>query len=228
METSLHRQLKEIYADEGAQIEVPLGDYRIDVISDSVLIEIQHGSLSAIRDKIQDLTREHLVLVVKPIVARKKLVRQDEKGGKVLSRRTSPKRQTILSLFEELVYFTRAFPHPNLTLEVPLVHVEEWRFPGHGRRRRKRKNDVEVEDRKLIKIEQTQRFQTSADLTALLPKDLPQPFHTGHLAESMNIKRNVAQQIAYCLREMGAIDLAGKEGNALLYEFTSSETKAVA
>jgi hypothetical protein len=228
METSLHRQLKEVYADEDAQVEVPLGDYRIDVVRCDELIEIQHGSLSAIRDKIQDLTKNHRVLVVKPIIASKRIIRQDEKAGNVLSRRRSPKRETVVSLFSELIYFTRAFPHPNLTLEVPLVHVEEWRFPGHGRRRRQRKNDFQVEDLKLEEIGETYRFRTFADLVDLLPTDLPQPFHTGTLADSMGIKRGVAQHIAYCLREMHAVEIVGKDGNALLYEIVPQKTKAVA
>ena len=73
METSLHRQLKDVYADPGARLEAPLGNYRIDVVRDGELIEIQHGSLAAIRDKVRDLLRDHRVLVVKPIVRRKQL-----------------------------------------------------------------------------------------------------------------------------------------------------------
>ena len=49
METSLHRQLKEKYASGDAAQEVTWGDYRIDVVSEDQLIEIQHGSLAAIR-----------------------------------------------------------------------------------------------------------------------------------------------------------------------------------
>ena len=60
------------------------------------------------------------MLVVKPIVARKHLVKQHRAGGKVDSRRRSPKQGTVLDLFEELVHFTRVFPHRRLTLEVPL------------------------------------------------------------------------------------------------------------
>ena len=40
------------------------------------LIEIQHGSLAAIRDKIRKLVENHRVLVVKPIVRQKLLVKQ--------------------------------------------------------------------------------------------------------------------------------------------------------
>jgi len=219
METSLHRRLKEIYAGADAQTEVPLGRYRIDAIVDDELIEVQHGSLSAIRDKIGHLVKKHRVLVVKPIIACKRLIKLTAKGGDEKSRRMSPKRGTILDLFDELIYFTRVFPHPNLTLEVPLVEVEEQRYPGHGRRRRWRERDFVVQDQQLVSIRETYRFHTAADLTNLIPGDLPTPFHTGHLAESLSIDRWIAQRIAYCFRKMGTTVQVGKERNALLYKF---------
>jgi len=225
VETSLHHQLKEIYAGKGARIEVPLKNYRIDVVCGKQLIEIQHGSLAAIRDKIQKLLTDHSVLVVKPLVVRKRLVKTNERGGPIVSRRLSPKRGDIFDLFDELVYFTHVFPHENLVLEAPLVEIEEWRYPGHGRRRRRRENDFQVEDQKLLNVERTYRFRTAQDLLQLIPKGLPKPFHTGHLAKLLGTDRWIAQRIAYCLREMGATKQKGKQGNAYLYEF-SKKTKS--
>ena len=220
METSLHRQLKEHYSGKDSQVEVPLGKYRIDVVRGEQLIEIQHGGLAAIRDKIQELVAEYSVLVVKPIVCRKTIIRLTKKDGDVVSRRLSPKKGTIFNLFDELVYFTRAFPHPNLTLEVPLVQVEEWRYPGHGRRRRRRKADFQIEDQKLVSVDETYQFQRPADLVNLIAYEkLPSPFHTGHLADIMQCERWIAQRVAYCFREIGATKQVGKQGNALLYSF---------
>jgi hypothetical protein len=218
MESSLHKQLKELYADDGAEVEHKLGRYRIDVVCDNELIEIQHGSLAAIRDKVADLTTEHRMLVVKPIIVRKRLVKLKSQGGRVVDRRLSPKRGSVLDLFDELVYFTRVFPHPNLILEALLVDIEEWRYPGHGRRRYRRKNDHVVDDQKLVKLHEVHRFQSPRDLLRLLPTDLPDPFHTGHLAETMCIERSKAQQIAYCLRKMAALEECGKHINARLYQ----------
>ena len=218
METSLHRELKDVYADKGAQVEAPLGRYRIDVVCDGELIEIQHGSLSAIRDKVRNLLRDHRVLVVKPIVVRKRLVKQDAKGGRVISRRLSPKRGRDIDLFHELIYFTRVFPHRNLCIETPLIEVEEWRYPGHGRRRWRRSTDHVVEDQKLVALHRIVRFHSAGDLMQIIPDDLPSPFHTAHLAESLNIRRSVAQRIAYCLRKTGAAEEVGKQGNARLYQ----------
>ncbi len=219
METSLHRQLKSLYADDASQFEVPLGRYRIDVVNGGRLVEIQHGSLAAIRDKIRNLVGRHEVTVVKPIVVRKYLVKLSKKGGHVKERRLSPKQGQLLDLFDELVHFTRAFPHPRLTLDVILVEVEEWRYPGHGRRRRWRENDFQVEDQRLLEVRETHTFRTAADLIDLVPGRLPDPFHTGDLAEAMGTHRWIAQRVAYCFRNMGAVTEAGKKGNAHLYRF---------
>src|SRR5262245_26107867 len=142
METTLHRQLKEHYsAAVGGLVEQRVGRYRIDVVIGRELVEIQLASLSSIRDKIAALVKRHDVRVVKPIVARKYLVKHQKAGGKIVSRRRSPKQGTVLDVFEELVHFTRVFPHRRLTLEVVLVEIEESRVPGHGRRRRWRRGD---------------------------------------------------------------------------------------
>lgn len=219
METSLHRQLKSLYADDDApRTEVRLGDYRIDAVRGKLLVEIQHGSLSAIRRKIAALLADrHRVLVVKPIVAAKTIVKQSAPGGDVVSRRLSPKRGQILDLFHELIYFTQVFPHKRLVLETPLVEIEELRYPGHGRRRRWRKDDFVVEDQRLVRVVESRRFATTADLWQLIPPGLPTPFHTGHLAERAGVPRWIAQRIAYCLVKTGATREVGKLGNARLY-----------
>lgn len=227
METTLHHELKLHYAGRDARFEVPVGRYRVDVVSGSRLFEIQHGPLAAIRDKVRTLLRSHRVTVVKPIVARKLLVKQSAKGGRVVERRKSPKRGRLLDLFDDLVHFTRVFPHPRLTLEVPLVEIEEWRYPGHGRRWRWRKNDHQVEDQKLTAVRETHRFRTPSDLVRLISCPLPAPFHTGDLAESLEVDRWVAQRIAYCLRQTGAIRQVGKQRNALLYELVKPRRRRV-
>ena len=226
METSLHRELKRLYAGEAAQCEVRLSGYRIDAVADGELIEVQHGPLAAIRDKVRKLLAEHRVRVVKPIIARKQLVYRRRKGGRIARRRLSPKQGKLLDLFDELIHFTRVFPHPGLVLEVPLVEVEEWRYPGHGRRRWRRDGDYQVEDQKLIEIQSQLRLETIADLTALVSCPLPVPFHTAHLAAGLNIPRRSAQRIAYCLNRMGAWQQVGKAGNAWLYDLTEGLSAA--
>ena len=228
METSLHQQLKARYAGDDGEIEVRRGRYRIDVVRDDLLIEIQHGGLAAIRDKIRALCRKNDVLVVKPIVARRRLVKLTERDGEVVSRRWSPKRGSPVDLFDELVHFTRAFPHKRLTVEAPLVEIEELRYPGHGRRRRWRANDHVVGDQLLASVSETLTLRTADDLWRLVAGEVPKPFDTAELAAAMDAPRWVAQRAAYCLREMGAARQVGKRRGAWLYERVRPRKRRVA
>ena len=219
METTLHRQLKEHYAGVDGETEVTVDKYRIDAIVGEELIEIQLGSLSAIRLKIERLLKKHRIRIVKPIIERRRIIKLTRKNGKVKHTRWSPKRGNINELFDELIYFTRVFPHKNLTLEVPLVVIQEERFPGHGRKRWRRKNDYQVRDQSLLEVQSSRMFATASDMASLIPADaLPSPFDTAQLATAMSVERWFAQRVAYCLRHFGTIKQAGKKGNALLYE----------
>lgn len=220
MEHSLHKQLKEIYCDSASEQEVVFGEYRIDVVDEmGTLIEIQHSSLSAIKKKCQHLLASNSLLVVKPIVRNKCLIKLDQKNGKQVSKRKSPKKGNWLSAFEELVYFTDVFPHQNLTMEFLLVDIEETRFPGHGRRYRRRESDFQVQDLQLVEIVDRTTIKSATDLFNWLPfESIPKEFDTGDLAEAAGISRPDAQRVTYCLRETGAIRPKGKRGRANLYE----------
>jgi len=226
MEFTLHKQLKQHYCGDAGETEVRWGKFRIDAVLDGVLFEIQLGSLSAIRDKIRSLSKKHKVVVVKPIVTRKRLVKLASKRGRVTEERWSPRRHTILNLFDELVYFTKAFPHPNLKLQVPLLSVIETRYPGRGKRRRRRDNDFQILDRELLEIEETRAFASEQDLLDLLPADLPAVFDTADLAKHLQVQRWIAQRIAYCLRNMGGLQVAGKRRNTMLYELAAKARRA--
>lgn len=219
METTLHKQLKDHYCGPKSEIEVSVDGYRIDIVDGKRLIEIQRSGLSSIRDKIQKLLKnKHPVEVVKPLVVRKRLIKLSRKNGKVIDERWSPKVGGPLDIFDELLYFTRVYPHPNLKLICPLIEIEEIRYPGHGRRRRRRANDFQVKDRTLTKINGSATYRTVTDLHRLLPRRLPKTFDTGELAEKLGVKRFIAQRIAYCLRKTGSAKQVGKRGNAILYE----------
>ncbi|MGC4007176.1 MAG: hypothetical protein QM811_30220 [Pirellulales bacterium] len=229
MESSLHRELKRIYAGESARTEVRLGRYIIDALVGDELVEIQHGNLSAIRDKIRTLCETHVVRIVKPLIARKYLVKPSPKNPLKSSRRVSPKKQTFLDIFEQLVRFTRAFPHPNLTLELSLVEIEDHRVPGHGRRRRYRATDHVTLDQRLLAVNESCLIRTLEDLRSLLgPRvaRLPLEFTTADLSETLGIQRWQAQQIAYVFRECGGLLELGKRGGGRLYAWKPVEVAA--
>jgi hypothetical protein len=84
MECTMHRQLKAWIAGENAPQEVRVGRYRADAVVEGRLIEVQVSSLAALSRKLAELLDEHRVRVVKPIVARKTIVKRI---GKLATRR---------------------------------------------------------------------------------------------------------------------------------------------
>lgn len=224
METTLHRQLKEFYCGEARLREVTVGGYRIDAVVEGRLIEIQSASLAALRRKVRALLTDYAVVVVKPLAAHKTIFRRDRKNGPVTSQRVSPRHETLLDVFQELVHFVEVFPHPRLTLEVLLTEQEEERI--RKARRRRRGKDYRVADRRLAGIHSRHVLQTAADLGNLLPGGLADPFTTADIARAASIPRWLAQKMAYCLRRTGAIANCGKRGNAMLYSRTAEERAA--
>ena len=218
METSLHQQLKRCYADRDDDTEVVMGKYRIDAIRGDELIEVQCASLSAIRRKCHDLLTRHSVRVVKPVIVRTRIARAKKVEGPVTSRRLSPKRGNVLDIFEDLIYFIRIFPNPNLTLELPLVHVEQLRVPAKKRRRRWGK-DYRVHDVRLESIEATIELRQASDLFRLvgISEEL-ESFNTLDIARATDRPRWVAQQIAYVLRKTGAIEAVDRNRSGIVYE----------
>jgi hypothetical protein len=114
----------------------------------------------------------------------------------------------------ELVSFPSLLSHPHFELEVVLVAEEEVRRPGRGSRRRR---GSEIEERRLVRVLRTVRFASPASLLRLLPDDLPDPFTTADLAAGLGRPRHVAQQVAYCLRESGAVRVEGRGRGGVRY-----------
>ncbi|MDZ4685970.1 MAG: hypothetical protein SH850_12955 [Planctomycetaceae bacterium] len=216
METTLHRQLKALYAGPKADCEVQVDGYRIDAVVSGRLIEIQQGSLSALRAKVRVLLDGgHRVLVVKPLAANKLLIRRDPASHCILSQRRSPQHESVWDLFLDLVHFSDVFPHPRLTLEVVLVDVDEYSHERPSRRRSRKA--YRLQDRILRRLGERYRFRTAADLVKLLPAGLSDEFTTAELATALELPRWWAQKVAYCLRKMHAVETIGKRRHAWLY-----------
>lgn len=214
-EKPLHAVLKEWYALPGDRVEVPVGGYVVDIERDDLLIEIQTRNFSAIRTKLTELAARHRLRLVYPVAVEKWIVSLPKDAQTPLRRRRSPKRGTPVQLFAELASVPTLIESPNFSLEVLLIQEEEVRFYD-GKRSWRRRGWV-VHERRLLDVIERRVFASPGDLCALLPESLDDGFDTSDLAEHLGIRRRLAQQMAYCLRECGALTMTGKSGNAILY-----------
>jgi hypothetical protein len=213
-EQTLHEQLKELYASETGDIESIIGDYKVDVVREDLLIEIQTRSFSSIRDKLWKLVQRNSVRLVHPIAYQKWIVRLNNEGKQV-SRRKSPKRGKVEDIFYELVYIPKLLMNVNFEIEVVLVDMEEyWIDDGKGSWRRRRWS---IYNKRMLELKERYLFCTPADFKNLIPNTLPSEFTSSMLSKEKNFSIVLAQKMLYCLTKMKVVERVGKRGRAYLY-----------
>ena len=240
----MHASLKRGYANPGDRMECLVGGFVVDVvhldfplrqISEAgagymgaeepifirSLTEIQTGNFGGMRRKLEKLLPDYPIRVVYPLATERRILRIDNRGT-VISRRKSPYQASLRNLFYELVSLARLALHPNFSLEVALIVEEQvWRDDGQGSWRRKHWS---LADRRLLELRQQVIFRQAEDYLALLPPGLPDTFGSQTLAAAMEKRggarfvRRLAGKMLYCLREMGLVEVIGKQGKAYLYK----------
>src|SRR5258705_5019127 len=216
-EKPLHASLKQWYARPGDRFEVPVDGFVIDIVREDLLIEIQTRNFASINSKLIKLTRSHPVRLIYPIVQEKWIVRSVSANSGSVVRRKSPKRGRLEDLFWELVSIPQLLSNPNFSLEVLMIREEEVRRDD----RRRRKGWI-LEGRRLLEVLDQHLFTKSEDWLAFVPTEL-NSFTTVELATRVDANRELAQQLAYCLRHGRMIELIGRRGRANLYRVVNQE-----
>ncbi len=214
-EKSLHAAIKQWYARPGDLFEEKIDGYIVDIVRGPLLIEIQTRNLSALRRKLHALIQHHPIRLVYPI-ARAKWIVQVGKRGAIQRRRKSPKTGDLPDLFDELVSLPDLFTHAGFELEVLFTDEEEIRVAdGKGSWRRR---GVSIRDRRLLQVVDHIRFADKQAFLAFLPDDLAEPFSNAGLAKNKHISIDAARRLTFCLKKMGVLREAGRQGRALLFE----------
>lgn len=218
-EKPLHAALKQWVAQPGDRFEVSVDGYVIDIVRNDVrgdlLLEIQTGGFGALKRKLINLTRTHTVRLIYPIAQETWIVKLPADDRDAGTRRKSPKRGRVEDLFRGLVSFPHLLAEENFAIEVLLTREEELRRYVGGRSWRKR--GWRTEERRLLDVVDRCLFTSPDDCLELLPPAVGSSFTTKDLAETLAIRRQLAQKMAYCLREMGAIEVVGKQARSVLY-----------
>lgn len=213
-EKPLHASLKQWYALPGDRFEVAVGRFVIDIVRDDLLIEIQTRNIAAIKSKLTNLLRSQRVRLIYPIVQERWIVRPATGDCSRVIRRKSPKRGRLEDLFREMVSIPRLLSNRNFSLEVVMIKEEQARRYG-GNRYWRRRGWV-VEGRRLLEVLDRRLFKEPADWRGFLPDGL-ESFTTKDLARATDTRRDLAQKMAYCLRQGSVIDLIGRRGRDNLY-----------
>jgi hypothetical protein len=212
-EKPLHASLKMWCAQPGDQFETVVDGFVIDIVRDDLLLEIQTGNFPSIKSKLTSLVRSHHVRLIYPITQEKWIVKLAKEGSRA-TRRKSPRSGRVEDLFRGMVSFPQLLANPNFSLEVLMIREEEARrYEG---KRKWRRRGLVTEDRRLLEVVDQRFFEEPADWLALLPEGL-ESFTARDLAEAIDIRGELAQKMAYCLRKVRAVNLIGRRGRANLY-----------
>jgi len=152
--------------------------------------------------------------------ARKWLLWIDPLTGLVSNPRLSPKRGNPPDIFRELYRIKAHLAHPNFSLLILLIDLEEYRLLNgwsHDRKKGSHRSD-----RLPLALDNELRIQAPADFSRLLPEALPDIFTSADYARSARTSRSTAQIALNILRSLGVIESCGKSGRALTYCRVSS------
>jgi hypothetical protein len=214
-EGPLHAEIKTLLAAPGDRCEVPVGGFVIDLVrADGELVEIQTGGFSALGRKLDALLDAHRMRIVYPVAAERRIVRVDGEG-EVTSVRRSPKRASVVEVFDKLVAFPSLLTHPHLTIEVLLLREDHVRGPRAERVGRRTRDPGQ---RRLIDVLERVEVRGPDDVLSVLPPLPSDPFSTRELAARLGCSVLLAQRAAYCLRMMGIIEAAGRRGRTPLHQ----------
>ena len=215
-ESSLHASLKGWYFKPGDSLEMEVDGSIVDLVRCGMCIEFQTKHLYAIKKKVLKLLTAHPVRIVYPLTVEKHILRIDINTEAVLSRRKSPIKGSLFDIFNELVRITQLIGYDLFSFEALFIREEQVLVnDGAGSWRRK---GWSVGDRRLIEVVGSTLFTEMDDYKKLIPKGLNDPFSVKDLAGAIHRPGYLASKMAYSLREMGAIEIVGKKGNAYLYK----------
>ena len=207
-EYSLHEDLKNYYKTETGSLEVKIENYIIDVVNKQHLIEVQTRNFSQIREKLQNLLElGYSVTLVHPIYEQKLFKTTTDAKQSV---RTSPKKDNLLSIFNELVYITDLFKYNKFSLEIVFTKVEIIR-------KKIKSNKYKVFDKKLLEITRKVQFTKPEDFLFILPYELQTRLTTKNLMARLGISYLLASKIVYFFAKINLLSIIQKEGNLKIY-----------
>lgn len=221
-ESSLHKSLKIIYSEiYDGQTEVKKYNHIYDIITKKGnAIEIQTKNLSKLLPKIYDtIQKGHNIKLVHPVILENTIELYDSQNN-LLSKRKSPKKQNIYSIFKELTGIYEVLLNRHFSLEIVYIKMTETRMrtlenvQSQNKRRRFKKNWIKT-NKRLEEIIETKHFNSKDDYLKLLP-ELPDTFSSKDLEEKIG-KKNNPNLILWVFAHMNIIKHVESQGRKKFY-----------
>ena len=220
-EKALHAVVKQYLETDPAWHEQKLGAFVVDIFTGDRIFEIQTRQFNKLNAKLAFLLPKYPVTVVYPMPARKWLIWLDPENGALTRPRLSPRRGQYHDVFYELYRIKPHLSHPNLSLLILQVDLEEYRLLNgwsHDRKRGSWRND-----RLPLSLEGELLVAKPADYGQLLPEGLPECFTSADLAKLARVSDARAQTALNVLLSLQVVAVCGKQGRRRAYRIVKRE-----
>lgn len=215
-EKTLHAVLKRYFESREEYQEIRLGGYVADISNEDGVIEIQTRNFNALRKKLKVFLESGKVMIVYPIPYIKWLRWIQEQTGETTDRRKSPKKGAPYQAFYELYKIKEFLLHPNLSICIVLLNVEEYRLLN-GWSEDKKRGSTRY-DRIPLEIVDEIYIQNVKGYDIMLPDTLDKNFTSKDYKKCTKLTISQAQTALHVLHYVGAIKRVGKQGRAYVYE----------
>jgi len=215
-EKTVHSVLKSYLSPDAMNHEVKIGSYVADIYTGEEIIEIQTRHFDKLRKKLLVFLSFSPVTIVYPIPHVKWIRWINPQTGEIHPPRKSPKTGTPYAIFPELYKIKDYLLHPNFSLHIILMDLEEYRFLD-GWSQDKKKGSSRC-DRIPVDLVQELRICEKKDYELLIPEKLSASFTSKDFKKAAGISLSAAQTALNILYHVGAIKRIGKSGKSYLYE----------
>lgn len=215
-EKTVHSTLKQYLSGDLSNQEIKIGKYYADVLADGHIFEIQTRQFHKLRSKLEFFLEEYPVTVVYPVTNYNFLRWVTPDTGEITPPKKSTRRGNPLQVFTELYQIRSFLSHPNFSLKIIQMDMEEYRLlDGYGKDKKKHATKC---DKFPLKLIAEYDIETRKDYMLLLPPELPDTFTAKDFAKTAKIPLGPAQTALLLLTELEIVMRTGKRGNAYIYE----------
>ena len=220
-EKTLHAAVKYYLEPDESCHEAPYLGFVADIKNEAGVIEVQTRAFDRLRRKLAVFLEAGPVTLVCPLPHLKYVQWLDPETGEVSRRRKSPKTGQPWHLLPELFRIGELLDHPNLTLLILLLDMDEYRnLDGWSRDRKRGSHRLE---RLPLALYQELWLRERADWRAMVPQGLPQEFTRQEFAKLGRFSERQSGAALKVLCRMGLCTRCGNRGRAYLYRLTEPE-----
>ena len=127
-EKRLHSVLKEYYDSDKSHHEIPYLGYVADIKNEDGITEIQTGALNPLYPKLAAFLPNEHVTIVHPVAVNRTISWIDPQTGDITQKHKSPKHGSVTDALIELYNIRSHLSDPNLTINIVMIEVDEYRY----------------------------------------------------------------------------------------------------